>query len=247
MTAAGGGGRGPDLIAGVAQEISAGRQGQIMTLKSLLLLGATIFPLPALAGPLTDLIMAPGLFAEVPTGAVLHYAHTRRLPGLPQGATLPGAQTGVPLPDAIVDGQVLMTLTPSDTGAQIVMTQVQADQTRPIASFPAAGPNPLLIFFLENVVRNMAAQTGGSPHYMRNVIRAVLAESAPAMADAGPQTVTLRPFDGDPNAAKMGDFAGLTIAMTFDPATPGQLLDLTAQAGTGPDGYRESLTLTPED
>ena len=213
----------------------------------MMMFALTFLPPAAWAGPLTDLIMAPGVLADIPDGRVLHYAQTRRLPGVPQGKQLPGVQTGVPLPDAVVAGQVLMTFTPSDAGTQIVMTQIEGDAAAPIASFRAAGPNPLLIFFLENVVRNMAAQTGGSPHYMRNVIRAVLAESAPDLTEGSTRTVTLHPFESDPNAAKMGDFAGLALAMTFDPATPGQLLDLTAQAGAGPDSYRETLTLIPEE
>lgn len=213
----------------------------------MMLVALTFLPQAVWAGSLTDLIMAPGVFADMPDGRVLHYAQTRRLPGVPQGEQLPGVQTGVPLPDAIVAGQVLMTFTPSDAGTQIVMTQVTGDDTAPIASFSSAGPNPLLIFFLENVVRNMAAQTGGSPHYMRNVMRAVLADAAPDLTEGTVRTVTLHPFAGDPNAAKMGDFAGLSLAMTFDPATPEQLLDLTAQAGSGPDSYRETLTLIPEE
>ena len=31
--------------------------------------------------------------------------------------------------------------------------------------------HPILLFFLENVVRSMATQTGGSPYYIRNRIR----------------------------------------------------------------------------
>lgn len=209
----------------------------------LLLIALVSSPLAVLAGPLTDLVMTPGLMVDTPDGTVLHYAQSRRLPGLAPGTSLPGAQTGVPLPKAVVDGEVLMTFTPSDRGRQIVMTQVEGGHSTPIASFPATGPNPVLIFFLENVLRNMAAQTGGSPHYMRNVIRARLAEAAPDLPAGIVQTVTLRPFDDDPNAARMGDFAGLTLAMTFDPAVPGRLLDLTAQAGDGPDSYRETLTL----
>ncbi len=212
-----------------------------MTLKALtLLLGVGAVPLPALAGPLTDLIMAPGVMTDLTLGGTLVYTHDRLFLTLPAGQTLPGAQTGVPLPEAVVDGEVIMTFVPGEAGNQIVVTRLEADVTRPVASFPASGPNPLLIFFLENVVRSMAAQTGGSPFYMRNIMRADLAGAAPDLAGDGPHTVTLTPFAGNPNASRMGDFAGLTLDLTFDPANPGTLLALSAQAG---DGYRETLML----
>ena len=205
--------------------------------------GLALVPLPALAGPLTDLIMAPGTLTDLPDDSVVRYAHDRRLPGLPEGQTLPGAGTGVPLPEAVVDGEVVLTLTPGDAGPQLVMTRIEADQTKPVASFPATGPNPVLIFFLENVVRNMAAQTGGSPFYIRNTMRAALAESAPDLTGSGPVTVTLTPFAGDPNAARMGDWRDLAVDLTFDPADPGLLTELAAHVGEAADGYRETMRL----
>ena len=211
--------------------------------KFLGLVALSLVPLPALAGPLTDLIMAPGTLTDLPADSVMRYTHDRRLPGIPAGQALPGVATGVPLPDAVVDGEVLMTLTPGDSGTQIVMTRIEADQTKPIASFPAEGPNPVLIFFLENVVRNMAAQTGGSPFYIRNTVRATLAKAAPDLSGNGPQTVTLTPFEADPNAARMGDWGKLTVDLTFDPADPGMITQLAAHAGDGPGTYSETLTL----
>ncbi|MCF7698258.1 hypothetical protein [Loktanella sp. M215] len=205
--------------------------------------GLCLVTLPALAGPLTDLIMAPGTLTDLPSYAVVRYTLDRRLPGLPAGQAMPGAGTGVPLPDAVVDGEVLMTVTPGETGPQIVMTRIEGDQTKPVASFSAKGPNPVLIFFLENVVRNMAAQTGGSPFYIRNTMRATLAEAAPDLSGTGPQTVSLTPFAQDPNAARMGDWAGLAVDLTFDPADPGMITQLAAHAGDGPGAYSETMTL----
>ena len=207
------------------------------------LVGLCITPWPGHAGTLTDLIMAPGTLTGLPDHTVVRYAHDRRLPGIPAGQALPGAATGVPLPDAVVDGTVLMTLTPADGGGQIVMTRVDGDQTRPVASFPAKGPNPVLIFFLENVVRNMAAQTGGSPFYIRNTVRATLADANPELSGRGAQTISLTPFADDPNAARMGDWVGLVVDLTFDPSEPGRLMTLAAHAGDGPGTYRETMTL----
>ena len=46
----------------------------------LLLAALAALPLPAAAGPLTDLLMAPGLFAEAPDGPLLAYAEERTVP-----------------------------------------------------------------------------------------------------------------------------------------------------------------------
>lgn len=211
--------------------------------KTLALTALLMAPLPVLAGPLTDLIMAPGTLTDLPDGSVVRYTHDRRLPGIPAGQDVPGAATGVPLPDAVVDGEVLMTVAPGDGGPQIVMTRVEGDRTKPVASFSAKGPNPVLIFFLENVVRNMAAQTGGSPFYIRNTMRATLAEAAPDLTGDGPRTVTLTPFTADPNAGRMGEWAGLAVDLTFDPGDPGMITRLAAHAGDGPGTYSETMTL----
>lgn len=203
-------------------------------------------PLPALAGELTDLLMAPGLLADAPAGAdgaILRYAHERRLPAPPAGG--PEQAAGGILPTRPVDhGRVALMRGGDDTRLALSLS----DDTRAghvVAEFPRSGPNPVLLFFLENVVRSMATQTGGSPYYIRNRIRDSLVASGAGTPRDGMAEVVLQPFRQDANAARMGEFANLRLAIRYDLARPGQLVALDADTG-GAAGYHETLGLIAE-
>lgn len=198
----------------------------------------------ALAGGLTDAIMAPGLFGSAAEGELFRYSHDRQIPGRPAGTDAPGAAKGLPVPGPVIDGMAVLSLDPAEGLVLSLADQEHPEQSA--ADFPPGSPNPVLMFFLENVVRNMAAQTGGSPFYIRNRIRdALAAETGPAPG-GGVQRITLHPFAGDANAARMGDFAGLTVTLAYDPDRPDRLVELLADTGDGPGGYSESLKLLPE-
>lgn len=111
-------------------------------------------------------------------------------------------------------------------GDRIAMTLDGA----PVSDFGAGSAAPAMIWFLEGVVRDMAEATGGSPFYIRNRIREALAAS---------DTPEVVPFAADPNRDKMGAFADL--ALRFD-LREGRLFSLSADGGTGADGYHRSLT-----
>ncbi len=198
---------------------------------------------PAAAGPLSDLIMASGLLADAPAGEILRYSHDRRLPAQAPDAGMPRAGQDYALPKPVVDGVAILTAVPGDGGTQLVLTLAEAGESRDVASFPAQGANPILLFFLENVVRNAAARTGGSPYYIRNRLRDVLVAADLDMAQEGRAVITLHPFATDPNRARLGAFAELTLTLALDPARPGRLLDLKADTGAAPDGYSESMVL----
>lgn len=195
---------------------------------------------PAGAGALSDLIMAPGLLAQAPQGEVLRYAHNRSLPAPPLDRELPGAGTDYALPQPVTDGEAILTAT---TDQLVLSLRASDGKPQDVASFPAGGSNPMLLFFLENVVRIVAAQTGGSPYYIRNRIKDALLSSDAAAGPDGRAVVTLHPFASDPNRARLGDFADLALSLALDPDRPGQLLDLKADTGPTPDGYSERMTL----
>lgn len=206
-----------------------------------LMLGAGALSLPAHAGTVSDLIMANGLLAESPAGEVLRYSHDRQIPSAE--AELPGAGKGLAVPQAVAGGEVVLNAVEAEGGRQLVLSLKQGDKSREVASFPAKGANPMLLFFLENVVRNMAIQTGGSPFYIRNRIRDSLLEAElgdPAAAEA---VITVKPFEKDPNLNQLGDFATLSLTMTLDPAQPARLLSLKADTAAGAAGYSETMTL----
>jgi hypothetical protein len=196
---------------------------------------------PAAAGPLSDLLMAPGVLADAPEGEVVRYAHNRSLAESASAAM--GTGNGFALPDAVVDGLAVL----NATGPVLVLTLGDGGGMRTVAEFPAQGPNPMLLFFLENVVRNMAIQTGGSPYYIRNRIRDAIVASD-AGVDLGSRIeAVVHPFESDPNRARMGEFGTLALTLAYDPGDPGRLVELLADTGTTPSGYNESLTLIPEE
>ncbi|MBV0892107.1 hypothetical protein KTN05_09610 [Paracoccus sp. Z118] len=201
----------------------------------LLLLAPGVAP----AGPLTDRIMAPGLLADMPQGEALRYRHDRSIPAQPEGAVAPGAGRGLPVPRAVEGAE--LRLTPDGAGTLILHSD-EAGESRPISGFPAAGGNPVLLFFLENVVRHLAVSTGGSPFYLRN--RMVEALAAADLPPHGEEAV-LAPFADDPNRDRLGGFADLRIALRLDPADPARLLELRAEAGAA--DYLEQMTLVTED
>jgi hypothetical protein len=201
-------------------------------MKALLVL-ALLLPLPASAGALTDLLMAPGVLAQAPDGPVLAYRHDRTLPG-------------GPLPE-IEDGRLFVAAATAPERRELVVTRSGDGAERlPVASFPASGPNPALLFFLETTVRVMAGATGGSPFYIRNRMREALAAADLGAAES-PHAVVLHPFAADPNRPRMGGFADLALSFRFDPAEPGRILELSADTPAPEGGYHERLVLIAED
>ncbi len=91
---------------------------------------------------------------------------------------------------------------------------------QPVGTFPTGVANPLLLYFLETTVRATAEATGGSPYYIRNRIREALVAADLGAGEGAAREVTLTPFAGDPNRAKMGAFADLTLRLRFDPERP---------------------------
>ncbi|SFR00128.1 hypothetical protein [Poseidonocella sedimentorum] len=112
----------------------------------------------------------------------------------------------------------------------------QDGKYRNLGSFPKSVGNPMIMYFVETVVRDMAESAGGSPFYIRNRVKASLVEpgemdETTVMVDgaAAPATVvTLRPFAGDPNAERMQGFGALELKVTMSEAVPGWYHSLVA-------------------
>ncbi|MFD1344726.1 hypothetical protein [Litorisediminicola beolgyonensis] len=114
----------------------------------------------------------------------------------------------------------------------------QGEKHRNLGSFPASVGNPMIMFFYETVVRDMAEIAGGSPFYIRNRVKDALiqpAEMVEGEAELNGETVpvttlTLRPFADDPNREKMKGFGDLTLTVTMSEEVPGWYLSLAAEA-----------------
>ena len=122
---------------------------------------------------------------------------------------------------------------------------------RGIGEFPASVGNPIILYFMESVVRDMASSAGGSPFYIRNRVKAALLEPAAEEqggADGQTVAVTLRPFEGDPNASRMQGFEHLALTVTMSEDVPGWYTSLAAVVpgeGGGEPVYSSTLTLEP--
>jgi hypothetical protein len=197
------------------------------------LLLALLLPAAAAAGPFSDLVMAPGLFAAAEPGPLLAYAEERRVPA---------AGSGLP---AVSDGRLALALVDGPDGRELALTRRADGTERPVADFPAGGANPVLLYFLETTARGMAEATGGSAFYIRNRMREALGAAGPG--EGAPPEVAMRPFADDPSRERMGAFADLVVRVGYDADQPGRLLELSADTPPGAGGYHHRLTLIAEE
>lgn len=194
---------------------------------------------PLQAGALSDLVLAPGVFAAAEPAWPLSYDRERRGPG-----AAPPVNETLALAPADLDGVRRLVLTRAAAG----------EDPREITSFSLGTSNPVLLYFLEAATRTMAEATGGSPFYIRNRIREALGgadlgttgEATHGGAPVAVRQVTLAPFAGDPNRGRMGEFADLAIAITVAPDLPGRILALSADTPAPETGYHERMILVPE-
>ncbi|MEI4472735.1 hypothetical protein [Frigidibacter sp. MR17.24] len=116
----------------------------------------------AAAGPqaaVSDLVLAPGVFAALPVAQPVAFRHART-----------GGEGAL---------DETLQLTHRDGGGLVIAGKV------PVAEFGLGSANPIALYFFESVVRTMARESGGSPFYIRNRMREALAR-APL---SGPEVV----------------------------------------------------------
>lgn len=128
----------------------------------------------------------------------------------------------------------------------------QGEKYRKLGQFPASVGNPMIMFFYESTVRDMAETAGGSKFYIRNRVKEALVQpNEVTMGEAEfdgqtieTQTVTMQPFAEDPNRAQMRGFGDLELTVTMSEDVPGWYLSLVAEAPgpEGGDGYRSEVT-----
>ncbi|WP_187429494.1 hypothetical protein ROLI_042020 [Roseobacter fucihabitans] len=124
----------------------------------------------------------------------------------------------------------------------------QDGKHRSLGQFPASVGNPMIMFFYESVVRDMAAAAGGSPYYIRNRVKESLVQSSDMqMGEAEvagktvtTQTIVMTPFLDDPNQARMQGFGDLELRVTMSEQVPGWYVKLVAEASGGA-VYRSEL------
>ncbi|MEO0831078.1 MAG: hypothetical protein AAFY03_11560 [Pseudomonadota bacterium] len=113
----------------------------------------------------------------------------------------------------------------------------QDGKHRPLGKFPASVGNPMIMYFYETVVRDMAETAGGSPFYIRNRVKEALTkpwdvEKSEALVDGETipvLVVKMRPFEEDPNRDRMRGFGDLEMSILMSEEVPGWYLNLTAE------------------
>ncbi|NRP75435.1 hypothetical protein ILFOPFJJ_06358 [Ensifer psoraleae] len=138
---------------------------------------------------------------------------------------------------------------------KVALTLHQGTRSRGLGNYPASVGNPVIMYFLESVLADIAAQSGGSPFYMRNRIKEALLRDAQIVPkslhfqsrEIAAREVTIRPFVNDKARERMGRFSELALAVTVSEDMPGWYYSLVATvpapAGGTAAGYSNAITL----
>ncbi|MDI4666185.1 hypothetical protein K9U40_17920 [Xanthobacter autotrophicus] len=118
-----------------------------------------------------------------------------------------------------------------------------AERHRAAGPFEGATTNPVLMLFLENHLVELSGRLKGNPRYFKNAIRSALRDRArvePADIVVDGRTlkgwrVTVKPFEGDANAARMRGLETLTYTFDVAPGVPGEVvrMEIAAEAPGG--------------
>jgi len=199
------------------------------------------------AAPGYEILFREGVLDGMAEGSELAYSVARA------GRSAPERAGEAPLagsPQALV-----LALRPGD---EVELTVEDGQHRQQAGRFPASVGNPLIMYFLETVLRDMANQAGGSPFYIRNRIKEAMLAEAEVRPDtlslAGGETVTgqelvLHPFAEDAARDRMAGFADLAITAQVSDAVPGWYYTLRASApapdGSDGPGYTNAITFVP--
>lgn len=223
-----------------------------------LVLGLGLSAPPAGAAETYQLLFREGVLSGVGAGETLSYLARRSGRSAPEPAQAAvqaaGQAAGQDMAPPPAELQLDLSVAPGD---EVILTAVQGDTRQRAGAFPGSVGNPLIMYFLETVLRDMANQAGGSPFYIRNRIKESLLREAEIRPLALPfggatvaaQEVTLHPFAEDAARDRMSGFADLTLVAVVSDEVPGWYYSLTATAPAAPGedgpGYSNAITLLP--
>ena len=204
---------------------------------SCLLFAGMVAAGPLLAAEPYDLIFRTGTLSDVPHDQELVYTREVNARDNPQM----GASN---------TGRIVLSFVPDDM-AELDFQQKEGHRT--VGRFPTSVGNPLIMYFVETVIRDMSQNAGGSPYYIRNRIKESLVAAAEIKVievdldgqSVKAQQVTLRPFEGDENTERMKGYDALALTVTVSDEVPGWYASLEARVpdtGSGTPLYRSALT-----
>lgn len=214
-----------------------------------LVLGLGFGTPPAGAAETYQLLFREGVLSGVGADDTLSYIARRSGRSAPEPV-----QAGQDMAPPPAELRLDLSVAPGD---EVILTAIRGETRQRAGTFPGSVGNPLIMYFLETVLRDMASQAGGSPFYIRNRIKDALLRDAdirPLALSLGggtvaAQEVTLHPFAEDAARDRMSGFADLTLVAVVSDEVPGWYYSLTATAPAAPGedgpGYSNAITLLP--
>lgn len=192
-----------------------------------LLLAAPLGATPSEPGEHYDLLFRNGTLDGIDPNAELLYSRTV-------------TNTLTPEAGERDSGQIALML--GGEGAKVAQLELRRDgKHRSLGRFPSSVGNPMIMYFYESVIRDMAESAGGSPYYIRNRVKDALVQ--PAEVETGEavydgrtvvtRIVRIRPFADDPNVERMQGFGTLEMRVVMSEEVPGWYLSLTAETSAG--------------
>lgn len=142
----------------------------------------------------------------------------------------------------VANGSVVLTEVTRDGEPALQLVESSNLGTRRLGLHPVDTGDPALLFFLERTSRDVAQLTGGSPFYIRNRLKDALFRGGELRSGDAVRLAVFRPFDDDPNSARMRGFDSLELTFTIgDPTQPIQ--SMVAETGGAQPGYRFAMVL----
>lgn len=156
---------------------------------------------------------------------------------------------------APVDDAVTLSLTRSAGGHCCAASARYLSGPRALAlpDLPEASANPVLLYFLEQQIRQLQQATGGQSAHFRRRIRLALAAN-PAVesvkwpwngAEVAASRVTVSPYADDPQRHRFEARARTSYTFILSEQVPGMVLELAADLADGDKTTRQTLTLLP--
>jgi hypothetical protein len=153
--------------------------------------------------------------------------------------------------EARVEDDVTMTLARSADGGccHVQGTYLSGARTVALPDVEQARANPVILFFLEQQVRDLQRRTGGTANHFRQRMRLALADAAtvtsstirPAGHELPARTVRIAPFLDDPYRSRFERDAAAEYTFVLSDAVPGAFYQLRAALPDG--GTVQTLTL----
>jgi hypothetical protein len=156
--------------------------------------------------------------ANVTTPAALNYRYTK------SGS----------LEAPVAADEVHVNLTAAEGGKQAHVDYLTGVRAMSLPDLQGVTANPVILYFLEQDVREMQRLSSGKSAYFRKRVRLALAESAqvrPVSVQFDGRAIdaveiTIRPYDQDPMQRRFAAYADKTYSFTLSPEVPGMVYEM---------------------